>query len=350
MQSHARDLIFEFTSTTFQEPKSIFIQYKLNGYDKEWKKLEDATKRQVVYTNLPAGNYQFLVKAANNSGVWQKEPTSLSFRIAPYFYETWWFIIAIIVIIVFLLKLWYKKRVLLYEKQQLQLKEEVEKRTEELSIANEKLINISYTDPLTGLKNRRYLREQISKDIAYFNRLKLSPANINSTTVLMMVDIDHFKMINDTFGHSAGDKVIIRISEILSAELREDDYIVRWGGEEFLIVARAIERVNACSLSQRLCKKIEQTNFDSELTPKKSVTCSIGFALLPFFEDSSQVDLPWEEVIDIADKALYLVKQNGRNGWATFSAGKIQAINSLKESQSFEEFQLKNHLQLIKSW
>ncbi len=350
LNNNARDIVFEFTAPTFQDPQGIFIQYQLSGYDEQWKKLEDVSKRQVSYTNLPAGNYQFKIKASNNSNIWQKYPTTLSFQILPYFYETWWFILTIIVSVIYLLKLWYKKRVLFFKNQQLILEAEVKKRTQELSIANKKLTNISYTDPLTGLKNRRYLHEQISKDIAYFNRLKASPANADSTIVLMMIDIDHFKMINDTFGHSIGDKVITKLSEVLLTELREDDYIVRWGGEEFLIVARAVERENSDHIARRLCKKIEATNFDNELKAHKKITCSIGFALLPFFEDSNQVDLSWEEVVDIADKALYLVKQNGRNGWATYISSQTHKAKSLKESINFEEFTKQNKLKLNKSW
>ena len=136
--------------------------------------------------------------------------------------------------------------------------------------------------------------------------------------IFALVDIDHFKNINDTYGHKAGDDVIQKFSEVIRDHIREGDYAVRWGGEEFIIVFRPMPGPMAPIIINRLRLAIERTTFKVSDDKTETITCSIGFAEYPFFKQDIK-RLSWEHTIELADHALYTVKENGRNGWACFN-------------------------------
>ena len=130
----------------------------------------------------------------------------------------------------------------------------------------------------------------------------------------MMVDIDHFKSVNDEFGHAAGDRVLIQTTEILREAVREADTIIRWGGEEFLIVVRQANYLEAEVLAERIRTRIAEHTFTLADGKTLHRTCSIGLTTYPFIP--SAVDLfTWEQVVDIADQCLYAAKHGGRNAW-----------------------------------
>jgi len=181
----------------------------------------------------------------------------------------------------------------------------------------------SLTDPLTGLRNRRFLQEHLGLDVAQALRRYGggSDAPIAEADLLFfLVDIDHFKQVNDARGHAAGDAVLVQMRERLASVFRETDYLVRWGGEEFLVVARASSRSAAADLAERLRAAVASRPFVLDDGQPLTKTCSIGYAALPFFTgDPSAV--PWEEVVDIADTGLYMAKRNGRNAWVGLAPG-----------------------------
>jgi len=130
-----------------------------------------------------------------------------------------------------------------------------------------------------------------------------------------MVDLDHFKEVNDRHGHAAGDAVLVQMQERLREVFRESDYLIRWGGEEFLVLARATHRDDGKLVAERIRKAVADRDFvlpDGTLLQK---TCSIGFACFPFVPAEPRL-LSWSEVVELADQGLYLVKRSGRNAWA----------------------------------
>jgi diguanylate cyclase (GGDEF)-like protein len=137
---------------------------------------------------------------------------------------------------------------------------------------------------------------------------KNNPHNIT----FFILDVDYFKSVNDIYGHSAGDQLLIELSILLKKIARESDCVARWGGEEFLIVSRFAEREEAPLMAERIRKSIEQHNFKLPDGNTLKKTCSIGFASYPFLCDNLEY-LSWEQVIDIADHALYAAKKSGRN-------------------------------------
>ena len=202
----------------------------------------------------------------------------------------------------------------------------------DLEIAYQKLEEASFTDPLTGLNNRRFLMESIMADIAiverhYLDWTKNQVDGIPSLSpqpeqdlVFMLLDVDFFKSVNDNYGHNAGDKVLEQIGHILKSTVRESDYLLRWGGEEFLIVIRFCTREEVPELAERIRQKVESYSFDLGNGQRVSKTCSIGMAAYPFHRTQPTI-MTWEQVVDTADRALYLAKNHGRNCWVNVLAG-----------------------------
>lgn len=163
-------------------------------------------------------------------------------------------------------------------------------------------------DALTGLWNRGYLSDRLSSEVSVMAR-EASPVSV------IMVDIDHFKSINDTHGHSFGDMVIQQVGESFVRSCRESDVVCRYGGEEFALILRNTSGASALALAERLCTDVAALEFSSGRQPVP-VTASFGVATSDQFDDLAEVTA--EALLDAADKALYSAKSQGRNrarGW-----------------------------------
>ncbi len=192
----------------------------------------------------------------------------------------------------------------------------LQKKAEEaLRKANEALENLSFTDPLTGLRNRRffeaYIRGDADKSIRAHRDKDPKP---RKEIVFLIVDLDHFKRVNDTYGHPAGDAVLQQLAGILTSAMRQTDLVVRWGGEEFLLVARDACREDAARIAERVRRGVERHLFDLGTGEVLRLTCSIGYAIFPLVPEAPESH-PVEDVIALADHALYATKRSGRNGW-----------------------------------
>ncbi len=163
----------------------------------------------------------------------------------------------------------------------------------------EKLNKQATTDPLTGVYNRRFFMDSCQKNIALAKRKK-EPLSI------LMIDIDHFKQINDTYGHAIGDEVIQKLSSIMQESQRKSDVIARYGGEEFLILLPDTPYESAKEVAQKLRKKVEESFVETHNDEKIRFSVSIGVATINK-EDSCQ------KLMHNADKALYQAKESGRN-------------------------------------
>ena len=159
----------------------------------------------------------------------------------------------------------------------------------------EKLSLLASTDKLTGINNRHRFEELFSAETSRCERYKTPMA-------LIMFDVDHFKSINDTYGHDIGDNILRSISDVIQFNIRNNDIFARWGGEEFIILAPETTGENAENLAKKLCNAIEQYDFDVVGT----VTASFGITM----HHSGDTN---EEIIKRADKAMYQAKENGRN-------------------------------------
>ncbi len=181
----------------------------------------------------------------------------------------------------------------------------------QLEQKNRELDYQSTRDPLTALYNRRYFQQLIaSVDMAQSERRQGNSSD-ELTRALYLLDIDHFKRINDRFGHAAGDAVLREMAARLREGLRDNDVIVRWGGEEFLVFAQQLPMHMVQPLAQRILDlfALEPVKHDNQLVP---VSCSVGYSLLPLKVGEEQL-LGWERAVNVVDMALYLAKAHGRN-------------------------------------
>lgn len=177
-----------------------------------------------------------------------------------------------------------------------------------LQEANAMLAYQSTRDPLTGLFNRRLFQEQMQFRTRDRERRQQDRTHVDG---LILLDVDHFKHINDRFGHAAGDEVLIEVGKRLMNASRNDDMVVRWGGEEFLILMRNVDNSTLSMLCQRVLDAVGGTPipYEQQGIP---VTVSAGFLTLPF-ADLDEQEFDWEKAMRLADMALYLSKVHGRN-------------------------------------
>ena len=316
----ARDLKFEFTTLSFQASDHVDIRYRLHGYDTQWRTLDTPQQRSVAYTNLPPGNYRFEAIGNNNSGIASRSQAGLAFTVPAYFHETPWFHLLVASLIACSVYAGYRLMRRRYAAQRAHLEYLVQKRTQDLQLLNQRLQDMSLTDYLTGLRNRRYLAQQIPADLSFYQRDPAFQAG-NDAVVFVLLDVDHFKSINDTHGHAAGDRILQQLAELLQTLVRNGDYVARWGGEEFLLVFRPMPRRRVGALGDRLLQAINRYAFDVGDGDGKRypLTVSAGMVEFPLFPQQPQA-LGWEQLITLADHALYWVKEHGRSNWALYRA------------------------------
>lgn len=184
----------------------------------------------------------------------------------------------------------------------------VRKTNQKLREANQQLEFHAVRDPLTGLFNRRSFFELMNKRGAGNQGGRREDDNPDG---LMILDIDHFKHINDTLGHAGGDAVLIEISQRLRSTVRDTDMVMRWGGEEFLVFSPKANAAHLKSLAQRVLNVVAEEPI-AVGGKMMTITVTGGFLSLPF-SGLSETDCNWEKAMQIADMALYLGKVNGRN-------------------------------------
>lgn len=169
----------------------------------------------------------------------------------------------------------------------------------EIKVLQEQLREQANRDPLTGLYNRRYLQATIGRELARCRREQ-------APLCVLLVDIDHFKRVNDRFGHAAGDEVIRLAARLLAAEARSDDVVCRYGGEEFLLLMPKLPLATAVARAERWRAAFAAASVTAGAA-QISATLSIGIAMFPEHGDDG------ETLINHADRALYAAKSAGRN-------------------------------------
>lgn len=164
----------------------------------------------------------------------------------------------------------------------------------------EQLYSTSVTDSLTGARNREYMDSLLVSEISYATRHELPLS-------FVLFDLDHFKRVNDTHGHPAGDAVLIQVANAVRQELRAEDALCRYGGEEFAVVLRSIDLKGAHAMGERIRKLVESLSIPHEKLVL-NVTASIGCAALNELEDPTPSAL-----VSLTDQRLYVAKRAGRN-------------------------------------
>lgn len=311
-------LRFDFAIPSFGTRPNQFQVY-LEGVDSDWTAWSPETYRD--YTNLHEGSYRFRVRAMNPAGQLSEEGMH-DFSVLPPWYRTRLAYLGYLMVLLALLAGISRWRSTALNSRNRELMQLVALRTAELSQANqalhranESLSDLSLTDALTGLRNRRNLVEHIDEDIAAMRAACASAAGPPASYLhFLMIDIDHFKQINDNHGHAAGDRVLEQFGEILRKLCRDEDTAVRWGGEEFMLMTRSTDGASGAGIAERIRSQVAAHAFQIGAGKTLRRTCSIGFAGYTIAGDAA-AQCSWEVAVRLADQCLYEAKRGGRNGW-----------------------------------
>jgi diguanylate cyclase (GGDEF)-like protein len=237
--------------------------------------------------------------------------------VLPAWWQTWWARSLGIAFSVFVLYGTLRFRTYTLEKDRKRLEQAVAERSAELERLNQELREASLTDPLTGTRNRRFFQVTIEGDtrqaIRSYLMDKSAAGGRNRDLIFYIIDADLFKEVNDVYGHAAGDEMLSEMTRRIQSAIRMSDVLVRWGGEEFLVVSRYTERSEATTLASRILHMVGNEPFQLKhagISVRR--TCSIGWAAFPWFCAAPDA-VSHEVVVELADQALYAAKQAGRN-------------------------------------
>jgi len=308
-------LMVQFSPMVLDTPEEVSCRYQLNGLEKH---PTETLQREVRYGGLPPGSYEFWVQCKQADAPNYSAKTSFYFRVLPNVWQSSW--IRGLAVVGLMGGIWafVSLRTRTLNRRKSELEQAVAQRSAELLQKNKELEQISLTDPLTGTRNRRYFYETIPTDQAQTLRSHQRFGDAQKAgaapreLIFVLVDIDRFKRVNDEMGHAAGDKLLQEVAKRIGSVMRRSDDLVRWGGEEFLLVCRTTDRANAGLLCTRVLEAVRDLPFDVGNGVQLHKTCSIGWAPYPWMPGDSQM-LSIDNVIELADKALYLAKREGRN-------------------------------------
>ncbi|HJV48269.1 MAG TPA: diguanylate cyclase [Geothrix sp.] len=311
-----RTLSASFTSLDYQHEGRLQFQGRLAGLDEEWLNLGT---RDLRYPNLPPGHYQLQVRAVLE-GEAPGPVVAARFQVLSPWWTQWWMWLLGIGLMHLVGRAGFRWRTRRLRRRNEELQTLVQQRTEALELSNLALEAISTTDPLTGLRNRRYLHQELPPVLSLVLRNhRTGVAGPEASLVFALLDLDHFKRVNDTWSHEAGDRALRQVADTLRREARESDFLVRWGGEEILFVGRTTDLDGAAAAVARLHQAIREQPFDLGVSTPVPLTCSIGFSVFPFQTDRPEAT-PWEDQVRLADRCLYAMKRSGRDGWLGVAA------------------------------
>ena len=320
-------VVFRFAALSLTAGEQVRFKYMLEGVDDTWSAETD--RREAVYSSIPHKSYRFRVVACNNDGIWNEEGDVYTFRVRPYLYQSPWFATLCASLVLLSFAIGHGIRVRRLTRRTEELESAVDERTHELRKMADELKELSLRDPLTGLRNRRFLFETLA---SLMEDLARRQAHVSAGATdrrgrtegdvvgLFMVDIDHFKEVNDTHGHDAGDQILRRFAELLQECVRAEDIVVRWGGGEFLVVLPHTLYGSLSEFAERLRVKVESEDFQLPSGGVANKTCSVGYSSLPFADDPDG-EISLEQAITVADLGLYKAKRDGRNRTVHVVAG-----------------------------
>ena len=263
----------------------------------------ETDQRELHFANLAPGSYRLEIEAKESDGAWSTRSAEFPFAILTPWYWRWWFISLCIVIPLSAATGVIRLRMLGAHRRERELVQQVEARTADLRHANEELSRLSFTDPLTGLANRRIFDQALERECARVGRS-------GSSVSLLTIDADHFKALNDSAGHQRGDECLI----LLAAELtrlcrRQMDVPARCGGEEFGVMLPDTDAAEAASFAEIVRAAVADLKMPHPASPVAPyLTVSVGVATATPENHCSR-----DELAAAADRALYAAKRAGRN-------------------------------------
>jgi diguanylate cyclase (GGDEF)-like protein len=296
----SNSLIARYSVPNARRENEIVFRYRLEGANSAW---TETAQRELQFAKLESGEYRLEVEAQDGFGVWSGYRAEFPFRILTPWYWSWWFISLCALIPLSVVMVTIRVRMVGARKRERELVRMVEEKTVDLQRANDELSRLSYTDSLTGLANRRIFDQTLQKECTRMTRT-------GSALSLVILDVDHFKALNDSEGHQRGDEYLTLLASELAAKVRrESDLVARYGGEEFAVILPETNETAARVVAESLRLAIEALALKQPASHKSPyLTISAGVATATL-EGWSQP----EDLLAAADQALYTAKRSGRN-------------------------------------
>lgn len=319
----SNELVAQYSDLNFTMGNGLQFRYRLLPLFSEWRTTD---RRELEFPGLPPGSFQLEVQVRDRSGNWNAQSALFNFEIQQPWYGTWWFLTLCAVSVLLLVTGIFRLRFMVLRARQRELVKLVQVRTADLRKANEELARLSEIDGLTGVANRRSFDQFLAREWARLQRT-------DESLSVLLLDVDHFKLLNDALGHQRGDHCLIQVgSQLQRVVKRRTDLVARYGGEEFVVVLPTTRESDAMMLAEELRRSILELRLSHPQSPIASIlTVSIGVGTVRRGECASA-----EEFVDSIDRALYAAKKAGRNCVAFFDweEQKISASDFAKPTRS----------------
>lgn len=315
--ANTRRLAVAYAGLSYLSPHGIRYGTRLEGFDRG--RVSRGNQRVVEFTSLPPGDYILHIDAANGDSAGSGQEAVLRLHIEPYWWQRIWVRVGSVLGVLLLGAGLYWRRSVQYRRDAMRLERLVKERTDDLQRQTERLAEAdfekqglldrlraqaqllerqAYQDALTRLPNRRAFEERIGMEL---QRVR----DGGEVLSLAMMDIDHFKRINDQRSHAVGDEVLRRFAEVVAQACRGNDFLARIGGEEFVLLLPGLEHGKALAACERVRAAVEQSDL-GEVAQGLPVTTSIGVM-------QATAEMSPDALMQAADAALYRAKHGGRN-------------------------------------
>jgi diguanylate cyclase (GGDEF)-like protein len=291
-------VVFSLASLQFEGRQGLHYRYRLAGLEEKW---NESPLPEMRYAALPGGDYRFQAIAVDADSGTQSKPVELAFSIAPPWWRSYPFYALCAVGITLGFLLFHRMRLLVHKRREAELETMVQDRTRALEEAQEALKIRALKDALTRTWNRGAMMEILEREISKCQRT-------GEGFVLVLLDLDKFKSINDTYGHLAGDAVLVETASRLVATVRPYDSVGRYGGEEFVVLLPGLSLPAGESRIEALHQAIRSAPVDIGADAGLSVTASFGVVAFTPQNQAAATDL-----LHRADLALYRSKNEGRD-------------------------------------
>ncbi|WP_426209340.1 diguanylate cyclase domain-containing protein [Massilia sp. TWP1-3-3] len=307
-QARERGFALAFAALDYSAPEKNRYAYRLLGFDANWISA-DAGARRISYNNLPPGDYTLQLKGSNRDGAFSPM-LEVPVRALPAWHQTiavrMLFALLVAALLAALLAALVQGRTALLRRRQRELEKQIGERTAELQASQRQLEIFAYADPLTGLPNRRCFNDEL-------RHMGARALREQHSFTLLLIDLDHFKQINDTLGHDAGDALLMEAARRLQLAVRESDRLARLGGDEFaVLLPQTGDAATAAVICDRIVASMAEAIMFGE--QRMQISASVGAAA------SGEVGGDLDALYKAADVALYETKHRGRNGWSWYRA------------------------------
>ncbi|MGW8389373.1 ligand-binding sensor domain-containing diguanylate cyclase [Pseudoduganella sp. HUAS MS19] len=291
-------LVFRLASLQFEGRQGLHYRYRLAGMEDQW---NESALPEMRYAALPAGDYRFQAVAVDSDSGTRSKPAELAFTIAPPWWRSYPFYVLCAAGVTLGFLLFHRMRLLVHKRREAELEVMVQERTRALEEAQEALKVRALKDALTRTWNRGAMMEILDREIGKSQRT-------GESFVLVLLDLDKFKAINDSWGHLAGDAVLVEAARRLTATVRTYDSVGRYGGEEFLVLLPGLSLPAGAARIEALHHAIRSAPMDIGADAGLAVTASFGVAAFKPHKQLTATDL-----LHRADEALYRSKREGRD-------------------------------------